>query len=66
MSVQTRHFASVLLALDQSDGVVSSRYLTVGILKGIANANTINGQDAVSELSSGFASLDFDIHTFNI
>jgi len=63
MGIQARHLASVLLALDQGDGVVPSRYLTICVFKRIANTGTtVNGQDAVSELTTCFTSLDNYIH----
>jgi hypothetical protein len=63
MGIEARHLASVLSALDQGDGVVASRYLTVSVFQRIANTGaTVNGQDAVCELTTSFASLDNYIH----
>lgn len=55
MGVKARHLASVLIALDQGDGVVTSRYLTVRVFQRVANTGTtVNGQDTVSELTTSF------------
>ena len=51
--IEARHFAGILLALDEGDLIVAGRNKGIGILEGAADLGSINGQRTVSALTSG-------------
>ena len=63
---QAEHLSRVLLALFEMDGVLSCGDAGMGVLEGIANVNTVDGEVAFGIFATDGGSCNYNIHTFNI